>query len=167
MSYHKVLTIRYKALKMDMYTKIGDVAVSAVGIWAVPTKEYNNGDWQNTGFQYQLHTGNPYVTGSVKVGEQQVTLQVPSGVNLLQAAIETVQKAKKDLLASYLDSEAELNKQISDLQQLGYDKPDDVIEAYVDDDNIFNIHEDAVITAENLEAREQYDTDEDIQPPPF
>lgn len=99
-----------------MFT-VSESVTGEVQIWAVPRSSYAPKDAPP--FSYQLHAGTmPYQKGAVKVSTQEVTLTVPAGVNLLQAALDTLEDAKKKALETYVEQCKELDEQIQNLRQL-------------------------------------------------
>lgn len=114
-----------------MFTKKEPVTGS-VYIWAIPSSQWaRENDPTTPPFRYELHTGNPWQNGAVRVSEHEVTLIVPPGVNLLAAAVETLEARKKEAMDTYARTVKELDDQIRGLLMLGgpMDGPgDDFIE---------------------------------------
>ena len=101
-----------------MFT-VSESVTGKVEIWAVPRSQW--ADPSDPAFSYQLCAGTmPYQKGAVKVSTQEVTLTVPAGVNLLQAALDTLEDAKKKALETYVEQCKELDEQIKNLRQLSY-----------------------------------------------
>lgn len=99
-----------------MFT-VAESVTGEVQIWAVPRSSYAPKDAPP--FSYQLHAGTiPYQDGSVKVCTHTVTLQVPAGVNLLQAALDTLEDAKVKAREAYMEKIRNLDIQIQSLRQL-------------------------------------------------
>lgn len=120
-----------------MLTK-NESVVGEVQIWAVPrSKYYMEQHPSESPFEYQLHTRDPWTTGAVRVCAHEVTLQVPAGVNLLAAAVETLEAKIKEAEATYLRTKLELQEQINNLLMLSHSpaqREDDVLEGGVDDE---------------------------------
>lgn len=69
-------------------------------IWAVPTSDYARElDPTTPMFTYELynHTQRCWTQGAVKVAPATVTATVPAGVNLVQAALDTLQEEIDDI----------------------------------------------------------------------
>lgn len=90
-----------------------------VYIWAVPRGRYEmEADPTINSFRYELHTGSPWQSGAVRVSEHEVTLTVPAGVNLLAAALETLELKKKKAFESYAREIKQIDEQIAGLMLL-------------------------------------------------
>ena len=99
-----------------MFT-VAETVTGEVQIWAVPRSSYAPKDAPP--FSYQLHAGTiPYQEGAVKVCSHHITLEVPAGINLLQAALDTLESAKVAAHETYINKCRELDKQIQNLRQL-------------------------------------------------
>lgn len=96
-----------------MYTKEEQVT-GEVEIWAVPRQGWDSKDAPP--FKYQI--GRSYYTGEVKVVTHQVTLDVPAGVNLYLAAMETLEAAKAEAFKEYQNKAAAIDEQIKAMLQL-------------------------------------------------
>lgn len=107
-----------------MYTKSEQVT-GEVEIWAVPRQAWDPKDAPP--FKYQI--GRSYYTGEVKVVTHQVTLEVPAGVNLYMAAMETLESAKNEAFKEYQQKAAEVDRQIAELRLLAAPTPAPVYEA--------------------------------------
>lgn len=108
-----------------MFTK-NESVTGDISIWAVPRQSWESEDAPP--FHYSLYSSGryPYQEGSVKVTTVSVTLQVPAGINLLQAAIETLEEAKDQAHKTYLEKVNHIDKQIKSLQMLTY-QPEEFI----------------------------------------
>lgn len=102
-----------------MYTKSEQVT-GEVEIWAVPRQLWDPKDAPP--FKYQI--GRSYYTGEVKVVTHQVTLEVPAGVNLYMAALETLEGAKAEAFKAYQQKAAEVDRQIAELRLLAAPVPE-------------------------------------------
>lgn len=109
-----------------MFT-VSESVTGEVQIWAVPRSSYAPKDAPP--FSYQLHAGTiPYQDGSVKICTHTVTLEVPAGVNLLQAALDTLEDAKVKAREAYMEKVRSLDVQIQNLRQLTHQpEPRDVV----------------------------------------
>lgn len=98
-----------------------------IQIWALPKAswEINTEEYDGQPFKYALYGENsrPYQDGAVMVVEHRASFEVPAGVDLLAAAIATLQKQKTDVLAEAMKKTTEIEKQINQLQLIGYEKP--------------------------------------------
>ena len=111
-----------------MLTK-NEPVVGEVQIWAVPrSKYYMNENPTASPFEYQLHTRDPWTTGAVRVCTHEVTLQVPAGINLLAAAVETLEAKIKEAEATFIRTKLELQEQINNLLMLSYSPANPTVE---------------------------------------
>lgn len=97
-------------------------------IWAIPQSDYwreNHPD--ELPFRYAIKTHSPYEDGAVKVCEQEVTLWVPEGVDLLEKAIETLQGEIKEEKIRHKDRVDQLQKQINSLLLLEHQVDPEVV----------------------------------------
>lgn len=96
-----------------MFTKHAQVK-GTVEIWARPRQS-----WDEKGedpFVYQL--GRTYLLGEVKVVEHTVTLDVPEGINLFEAALDTLEAQKSEIQAEADANKAQVDQQIQSLRLL-------------------------------------------------
>ena len=99
-----------------MFT-VSESVTGKVEIWAIPRSQW--ADKSEPPFSYKLYAGtSPYQEGAVKVSTQEITLSVPAGVNLLQAALDTLEEAKVRAHEAYITKCMELDQQIQNLRQL-------------------------------------------------
>lgn len=96
-----------------MYTKNEEVT-GTVQIWAVPRQSWALPD--SPPFTYQI--GRSYYVGEVKVSEHKVTLQVPEGINLFLAAMDTLESAKQDAFKEYQNKAKAIDEQINAMRLL-------------------------------------------------
>lgn len=90
-----------------------------VYIWAIPCSRYEMEEEPTRfPFRYELHTNSPWQAGAVRVSEHQVTLTVPPGVNLLAAALETLEAKKKEAFDYYARQVAEIDEKIQQLMMI-------------------------------------------------
>ena len=103
------------------------IAAGTVSIWAVPLYPY---ELEEAGegalpFRYELHTSSqPWTNGSVKVVEHTVALSVPSGIDLLAKAVETLEQAIEDRKTAYHTEVHQIQERIRDLQLLEAPQPE-------------------------------------------
>jgi hypothetical protein len=102
-----------------MFTKSESVTGN-ICIWAIPRQSWDSKEAPP--FSYRLYSSDtkPYTDGSVKVATIPVTLSVPAGINLLQAALDTLEDAKVEARKTYMDAVHRLDEQIKGLQMLTY-----------------------------------------------
>lgn len=104
-----------------MFTKYEKVEATAQ-IWAIPRQSWEPAE--NPPFSYRLYcNGSPYTDGAVKVADAPISAFVPEGINLLQAALETLEDAKVKARQTYIEQCAKIDKQIEGLRQLTYQAP--------------------------------------------
>lgn len=90
-----------------------------VYVWAIPQSKYAlEQDSTLPPFRYEIHTGSPWQNGAVRVSEHEVTLTVPAGVNLLAAALETLELKKKEAFEAYAREVKQIDEQIAGLMLL-------------------------------------------------
>lgn len=113
-----------------MFTK-AEAVNATVQIWAIPRQSWQSKD--EPPFKYQVYCGTtPYQDGAVKVADVPVTVHVPEGINLLQAAMETLEDAKVKARQTYIDQCAKIDKQMEGLRQLTYQPEPDVLDGEVE-----------------------------------
>lgn len=121
-----------------MFT-VSESVTDKIEIWAIP--RYQWADKSEPPFSYHLYAGTtPYQEGAVKVSTQEVTLSVPAGINLLQAALDTLEDAKVRAREAYMEKVRSLDVQIQNLRQLTHQpEPRDVVGEVIpfDDDTPF------------------------------
>jgi hypothetical protein len=107
---------------MEMTTTQRDVA-SEVSVWAIPEKDWVDGEWKMTGkWEYSLQTGSVYTKGAVKLYTQKVTLTVPEGIDMLNKAIDTIREEITSIRAETHKEIAELEATITQLLMLTHQK---------------------------------------------
>lgn len=109
-----------------MYTKHTAVESKAT-IWAIPKSEntikyelLDHPDVTPEPFFYKIYAGysTPYESGAVKVHDFEITAFVPAGINLVEKAVETMQKEIETIKADAYDAVTKLEKRIQDLQYI-------------------------------------------------
>ena len=95
------------------YSKAEQVT-GTVTIWAKPRGPYDTDDAPP--FTYELTR--PWRDGEVLVATQEVTLQVPGGINLMAQAIVTLEKKRAEALEEYMDACKQIDEKISQLRLL-------------------------------------------------
>ena len=111
----------------SIYTKAEKVT-GTVAVWAVPKYKSEMVDGEPP-FRYELSTGHVWTRGAVKVAEyDNVTLDVPAGVNLVARAIKTLEEEREKAHEDYLDKAKVVDEQIAELKLLAGPAPDDSLE---------------------------------------
>lgn len=90
-----------------------------VHVWALPkNKDYD--DMSEGPFKYEITNSGSYhwKTGAVCVFEQEVTVEVPAGIDLISKAFDTLNAAKVQAQVDYNQRIMELDKQIHQLLML-------------------------------------------------
>lgn len=109
------------------------VATGTVGVWAVPLESWELDQHpEGTRFKYRLEVGHCYARGAVLVKEQEVSINVEPGIDLVDRAVVTLTKELNDLKESYLANVERINQQISSLLMLS--APSDTIEGALADE---------------------------------
>jgi hypothetical protein len=101
-----------------MHTK-SEPVTGSIQIWAIPRSTYElTQNPELSPFTYQLCTSTPWQTGAVRVSTHEVILYVPAGVNLLAAALETLELKKKEAFDYYARQVKEIDEQVQQLLRL-------------------------------------------------
>ena len=85
-----------------------------VQIWAKPRGPYDADD--APAFTYELER--PWRDGEVLIASQEVTLDVPGGINLMAQAIVTLEKKRAEALETYMDACKSIDEKVSRLRLL-------------------------------------------------
>lgn len=90
-----------------------------VYVWAVP-KNPNYDDLSEGPFKYETSSSGSYhwKPGAVCVFEQEVTINVPAGIDMISMAFKTLEAAKVQAQVYYNQRIMEIDKQISQLLML-------------------------------------------------
>ena len=101
-------------------TTVEQQVQGVVYIWAVPDWDYVDGERVYNGkWDYQLSTSSKiYTTGAVRIYARDVSLTMPGGVDLVTAAVETLQSEKEAARKEWLDREHAIDMSIQRLLQL-------------------------------------------------
>ena len=106
-----------------MKTETTDVT-QTIQIWAIPASAWRIENYpDDPPFTYAVRTDKPYSDGCVMVFETEITLTVPEGIDLVQAAVATLNEAINEVNAQAAVSVADLREKIKGLQLLEY-KPE-------------------------------------------
>lgn len=111
-----------------------------VYVWAVP-KDATYEDMTDGPFKYEISQSSSYhwKTGAVMIHEQDVTVHVPAGIDLISKAFETLNAAKVEAQVEYNKKIMEIDKQIQGLLMLTHQPaepqgdPDFIMGELVDD----------------------------------
>lgn len=112
-----------------MKTKLEKVTGKAQ-VWALPTMSYEMAKYDNRPFHYIISTSKSYRTGAVKVHEFDVETVVPEGIDLVMAAVKTLEDRIQEVRAEKEKEIEELLDEIKKLRLLEH-KPD--LEVIVND----------------------------------
>lgn len=84
---------------------VDELVEGKMQVWAIPDKYPDEGE---PPFRYVVrdNIGSPYQDGAVMVKEQDVTIRVPAGIDLLEKAIETL---KGEIKTTRADAEVRVN----------------------------------------------------------
>ena len=132
-----------------------------VSIWAIPRSIEKIKEGKDP-FRFELHTRDPYVTGSVRIIEHEIELQLPAGIDLLAKAVETLKQQQKDIQARAQYDITQLQEQINQLQLLTH-QPDPISGRSFTIDTIENsVNVDSVIDRANERFNKLYENDDDL-----
>lgn len=110
-----------------MEKKVAQSVTGKVHVWALP-KNQDYDDMEGGPFKYELTNSGSYhwKTGAVCVYEQDVTVEVPAGIDLISKAFETLNAAKVQAQVDYNQRIMEIDKQIHQLLMLTHQPDPDV-----------------------------------------
>jgi hypothetical protein len=96
-----------------------------VSLWAIPKSAYDlkydrEIDTNAPAFRLAIRTDRPWAEGAVMVLEQEVTMEVPEGIDITVKAVETLQEAKAEIIADTARKLKELDEQIQNLLCITY-----------------------------------------------
>lgn len=109
-----------------------ETVTQTVYLWAVPHSQWHREHFPDDGpFNYVITDSDyHYTTGSVKLLEHEVTLNVPAGIDLLQKAVETLKEEQVRVKTEANQKCNELQEQINSLLLLSHNpEPDDTVVA--------------------------------------
>jgi hypothetical protein len=99
-----------------------------ISIWAVPRTDWEveNSD-DNELFDLELYSGDitPYREGAVHIHTEAVYVECPAGIDMVQAAVDTLHDAKEREGAQYAARIGDLNKKIAALLRLSHTLSDE------------------------------------------
>jgi hypothetical protein len=96
------------------YTKLTPIT-RLIKIWAIPKPFPEPGEEP---FTFEVRTDRPWGTGAVMIHEEEITLEIPAGINLVAKAVETLEHAKREKTDEYIRDLKDLDKRIDDLKLL-------------------------------------------------
>lgn len=106
---------------MKNYLTTDEKVTANISIWAIPNESYDSNAEDSEPFKYELKEGMyHWKDEAIRVDTQEVTLQVPSGVNLVQQAISTLNKKKEKAREEYMDTCEKMDNLISQLTLITY-----------------------------------------------
>ena len=90
-------------------------------LWAIPRSEYYiETHPEELPFRYEARTEKCWQDGAVKLHEEEVTVWVPEGIDLLEKAVETLKDEIKDVKKTADERVEDLQQQINNLLMLEY-----------------------------------------------
>jgi hypothetical protein len=101
---------------MSHYTKMTPIT-RTIKIWAIPNSFPEPGE---DPFTFEVRTDRPWATGAVMIHEEDITVTIPAGINLIAKAVETLEHAKRETTDAYIRDLKDLDKRIDDLKLIGY-----------------------------------------------
>jgi hypothetical protein len=102
------------------FLKTPESVTGTVSVWAVPETEWKDGTNQFTGkWEFRIADG-AWEAGSVKIHTQEITLLIPSHVDITQMAIRTLEDKIEDERVGHIRRITALQKQLSQLRALTY-----------------------------------------------
>ena len=100
-----------------------------VAIWAIPKTD---APADEEAFHYQLFSQgySPWQDGAVKVHEEEITIVVPEGINLVEAAVKTLRAAQDRIRAESVEQIEQLESRIKELALITYQPEIKVVPGY-------------------------------------
>ena len=93
-----------------------------IKVWAIPHSAYwRENHPSSIPFDFEVRTSKAWDDGAVLVHEEEITLTVPAGIDLLSATISTMEEAIRNIKKDAAEKVDGLQKQINDLLLLTYD----------------------------------------------
>jgi hypothetical protein len=109
-------------------------------IWAIPHSQWHMENYPDDGyFRFEVLTSEPYGENNILCNEQEVTIELPEGIDLGTKAVETMQAEIGKLRRQAKEAIEVLQERINAMQQLTHMIEIEAIEgeatpAYVDQD---------------------------------
>ena len=99
-----------------------------ISIWAVPRTDWEvESSDDNELFDLELYSGDikPYREGAVHIHTEAVNVECPAGIDMVQAAVDTLHDAKEREATQYAARIGDLNKKIAALLRLSHTPSDE------------------------------------------
>ena len=116
------------------YLTVEETLTQTLKIWAVPNKDYDPKEEDSRPFRYEVRKGGlydydkPYQEGAVEVAETDVTVTVPGGVDLVWAAVQTLERARKEAREEWYKKDQEFLEAIDSLKMIEYQPEEEVVD---------------------------------------
>ena len=97
-----------------------------ISVWAVPKarwqleEEISEGNFSPFPFRFILSTSHVWEDGAVELTQKEVSIYLPEGIDLLQAAMDTLRRAKSKILADAEKKCQEIDEQMQHLMMITY-----------------------------------------------
>ena len=97
-----------------------------VSVWAVPKarwqieEEVEDGNPRPFPFRFILSTSRVWEEGAVELTQKEISIYLPDGIDLLQAAMDTLRRAKSQILAEAEKKCQEIDEQMQRLMMITY-----------------------------------------------
>ena len=102
---------------MNNFMTTDEKCTGQVSVWAIPNSDYDPTDEESTPFRYELKEGaHHWRDEAIRVSTEEITLNVPSGINLVQEAIITLNSKKEKAREEYMETCKRMDDLISQLQ---------------------------------------------------
>ena len=106
---------------MNNYLTTNEKVKGKISIWAIPNPDYDRNDEDSIPFNYELKDGEYHWRDeAIRVDTQEIELQCPAGVNLVQQAIATLNKKKEKAREEYMETCTKMDDLISRLTLITY-----------------------------------------------
>lgn len=110
---------------MRNYLTTNEKCTGTISIFAIPNRDYDpdadEGHPESIPFYYEFKDGTwHYRDDAILVYQYELTWDVPAGINLVQMAIETLNKKKEKAREDYMDTCKRMDDLISNLTLITY-----------------------------------------------
>ncbi len=114
---------------MSQYLSELTPVTGKVAIWAIPKPDASADE---AAFRYELFSRgySPWQDGAVKVHEEEITVVVPEGINLVEAAVKTLRAAQEVIRADSAEQIEKLEARIKELALITYQPEIKVVPGY-------------------------------------
>ena len=112
-----------------------------ISVWAVPKARWELEDELEAGnlhpfpFRFILSTSHVWTDGAVELTQKEVSIYLPEGIDLLQAAMDTLRRAKSQILAEAEKKCQEIDEQMQHLMMITY-QPQPADEANLEEETL-------------------------------